>query len=72
MDRKDFYFSATLHRNYYDRSLRCGERKRIAKFKGAIYTECIASGVSPLTEHFGDLKYLGSGTYKDVEFAGTY
>ncbi len=72
MERKDFYFSATLHRNHYDSVMRNGEQKRITKFKGATYTECCDVGTEPSTNHFGDLKYLGTGTYEDVEFAGNY
>lgn len=35
-------------------------------FKGQLYTEMIEHGHEPMTKHFGDLVFLGTGRYDDI------
>ncbi len=65
----DFYFSEK-HYEYLlnTNSMIEGSPYAHSYFNGKEYTECISSGQVPLTNHFGDLQFLGSGTMDDISF----
>lgn len=71
---KDFYFSQA-HKEYqmgitglYSFSDGRPLTYTPKYFKGREYTEVIDAGATPLSNHFGDLVFLGTGTYADISF----
>ena len=60
LSKKDFYYSKKAH---YRRIKIYGKKCRLPKINGFVYTECISCGSEPLTNHFGDLVLVFSGTF---------
>jgi len=67
-ERKDFYFSSkglAFSRNTRNFD---GSRYVEARFNGKRYTECIDVGGNPITSHYGDLVFLGTGSFGDCTY----
>ncbi len=61
----DFWYSAKFEANL--QTFRSHMPKTKCYVRGERYSECCPVGLQPLSAHFGDLVYVGTGTTDEIE-----